>query len=57
MYLMDYLVMSSADVGDALGRVARYAPLMSDAERLTLTVHGNEAHSDATARTVPHSPR
>lgn len=43
MSLMDYLVMSSADVGDALSQVARYAPLMSDAERLTLTVHGNEA--------------
>src|SRR5207244_253060 len=39
--LMDYLVMSSADVGDALGRVVRYAPLMSDAERLTLTAHGH----------------
>jgi AraC-like DNA-binding protein len=43
MALMDYLVMSSADVGDALTRISRYAPLMSDAERLTVTVHGGEA--------------
>jgi AraC-like DNA-binding protein len=41
--LIDYLVMSSADVGDGLGRVARYAPLMGDAERLTLTVERDEA--------------
>lgn len=41
--LIDYLVLSSADVGDGLGRVARYSPLMSDAEHLTLTVDGNEA--------------
>ena len=43
MNLLDYVVISSAHVGDALGRVARYAPLMGDAESLTLTVHGNEA--------------
>lgn len=41
--LIDYLAITSANVGDALGRVARYAPLMSDAERLTLSVHGHEA--------------
>jgi AraC-like DNA-binding protein len=43
MTLMDYLVISSADVGDAIGRVARYSPLMSDAEHLELSVHGREA--------------
>ena len=43
MNLIDYIVMTSADVGDGLGRVARYAPLMGDAERLTLTVRGDEA--------------
>jgi len=43
MNLIDYLVISSANVGDGLGQVTRYAPLMGDAERLTLTVHGNEA--------------
>jgi AraC-like DNA-binding protein len=41
--LIDYLAITSANVGDALARVARYAPLMSDAERLTLSVHGHEA--------------
>jgi AraC-like DNA-binding protein len=41
--LIDYLVLSSANVGDGLGRVARYSPLMGDAERLTLTVHRDEA--------------
>jgi len=44
MTMLDYLVMSSANVGDALARVARYAPLMADSERLSLTVEGNEAH-------------
>jgi AraC-like DNA-binding protein len=43
MNLLDYVVISSAHVGDGLGRLARYAPLMGDAESLTLTVHGNEA--------------
>jgi AraC-like DNA-binding protein len=53
--LMDYLVMSSADVGDALGRVARYAPLMSDAERLTLTARGHEARFRCDSKNeVPH---
>ncbi len=42
--LLDYLVMSSANVGDALARIARYAPLMANSERLTLTVQGDEAH-------------
>jgi len=42
--LIDYLVMSSADVAESLNRVARFAPLMNDAEQLTLTVQGNEAH-------------
>jgi AraC-like DNA-binding protein len=42
--LIDYLVLSSANVGDGLSRVIRYFSLMSDAERLTMTVHGNEAH-------------
>ena len=41
--LIDYVAISSASIGEALGRVARYASLMSDAERLTLTVHGHEA--------------
>ena len=55
MSLMDYLVMSSADVGDALSRVTRYAPLMSDAERLTLTVHGHEARFRCHSKNeVPH---
>ena len=53
--LMDYLVMSSADVGDALGRVVRYAPLMSDAERLTLTARGHEARFRCDSKNeVPH---
>jgi AraC-like DNA-binding protein len=43
MSLLDYVAMSSADVGAALAAVARYSPLMSDAEWLGLTVHGNEA--------------
>jgi len=41
--LLDYLVLSSVDVGDGLSRVARYGPLMSDAEVLTLTADRNEA--------------
>jgi AraC-like DNA-binding protein len=41
--LMDYLVLSSADVADGLARVVRYAPLMSDAEQVSLTMEGNEA--------------
>jgi AraC-like DNA-binding protein len=43
MTLLDYLVMSSANVGDAVARIARYAPLMADSERLALTVQGDEA--------------
>ena len=43
MSLLDHLVVCSADIGHGLAQVARYAPLISDAERLTLTVHGNEA--------------
>jgi len=43
MSLIDHLVLSSADVRHGLTQVARYSPLMSDAERLTLTVHGDEA--------------
>ena len=55
--LMDYLVMSSADVGDAIGRVARYAPLMSDAERLVLSVHGGEARFRCQSENaMPHIP-
>ena len=41
--LIDYLVLSSQDVRQGLDRVARYSPLMSDAEHLTLIVEGNEA--------------
>jgi AraC-like DNA-binding protein len=41
--LMDYIVLSSADAGDGLSRVVRYAPLMSTSEPLTLTMRGNEA--------------
>ena len=41
--LIDYLVLSSADVGDGLTQVTRFAPLMGDAETLTLTVQGDEA--------------
>ena len=44
MSLIDYVVMSSADVGHALSRVTRFAPLMGDAEQLTLTREGDEAH-------------
>ena len=42
--LIDYLVMSSANVGDALGQVARFHPLMGDVEMVTLFVQGDEAH-------------
>jgi len=53
--MLDYLVMSSANVGDAISRVARYALLMSDAERLTLSVHGHEARFRCHgANEVPH---
>jgi AraC-like DNA-binding protein len=41
--LLELLIMSSADVGDGLGRVARYSTLLSDTERVTLTVQGDEA--------------
>ena len=41
--LIDYLVMSSADVGNGLQGITRFAPLMNDAEQLTLTVQGDEA--------------
>jgi AraC-like DNA-binding protein len=41
--LMDYLVLSSADVADGLARVVRFAPLMSDAQQVSLTLDGNEA--------------
>jgi AraC-like DNA-binding protein len=44
MTFLDYLVLSSANVGDALAQVARYAPLMANSERLSLTVQGDEAH-------------
>jgi AraC-like DNA-binding protein len=44
MNMLDYLVISSANIGDAVGRVARYAPLMATSERLSLTVEGDEAH-------------
>jgi AraC-like DNA-binding protein len=40
---LDFLVLSSANVGDALTRIARYAPLMANTERLSLTVEGDEA--------------
>ena len=40
---LDYLVLSSADVGTALAHVARYAPILSDTELLTLMMEGNEA--------------
>jgi AraC-like DNA-binding protein len=43
MNLLDFLALSSANVGEGLEHVARYSPLMGDAERLTLTVSGNEA--------------
>src|SRR5262249_48385907 len=43
-HLIDYLVLSSATVGEGLGLVARYAPLMARTEHLTLTVHGSETH-------------
>ena len=39
---LDYLVLSSADVGTGLAQIARYAPLLSDTEILTLIVDGNE---------------
>jgi len=42
--LIDYLVLSSANVAEGLSCVARYAPLMADSEIMTLTVHGNEAY-------------
>jgi len=41
---LDYLVLSSADVGTGLAQIARYAPLLSDTEILTLIVNGSEAH-------------
>lgn len=44
MNMLDYLVISSANIGDAVARVARYAPLMATSERLSLTVAGHEAH-------------
>jgi AraC-like DNA-binding protein len=42
--LLDYVVMTSDDIGEGLGRLSRYAPLMGDAEQLTLVMQGNEAH-------------
>jgi AraC-like DNA-binding protein len=41
--LMDYLVRSSATAGSALAAVARYGPLMSDAEVTTIAVSGKQA--------------
>jgi len=41
---LDYLVLSSPDVGTGLAQIARYAPLLSDSEILSLVVNGNEAH-------------
>jgi len=40
--MTDYLVISSADVGEAMRRIVRYAPLISDGERLILTADGHE---------------
>ncbi len=41
--LIDYLVLSSADIGAALGRLCRYSPLMSTTERLTFVVSEDSA--------------
>lgn len=43
-HLIDYLVLSSANVAEGLGNVARYGSLMADTESVALTVQGNEAH-------------
>lgn len=43
-HLIDYLVLSSANVAEGLSCVTRYTPLMADGEVVTLTVHGNEAY-------------
>jgi AraC-like DNA-binding protein len=41
---LDYLVLSSPDVGTGLAHIARYAPVLSNTEILTLVVEGDEAH-------------
>jgi AraC-like DNA-binding protein len=41
--LLDYLVRSSATIGQALEQLVRYAPLMNDADRFTLEVSGHQA--------------
>jgi AraC-like DNA-binding protein len=41
--LLDYLVMTSDTLGEGMARLARYAPLMADAETLSLVADGDEA--------------
>ena len=41
--LLDYLILSSATVGDALHKLTRYAPLLCDSDRSRVVVSGNLA--------------
>jgi AraC-like DNA-binding protein len=41
--LIDYLVLSSADIGAALGKLARYAPLINEADRMSVVASGDRA--------------
>jgi AraC-like DNA-binding protein len=54
--LIDYLVRSSPNAGSALAAVARYGPLMSNAEVTTIGVSGREASLRLrTERASPHT--
>jgi AraC-like DNA-binding protein len=41
--LLDYLVLSSTDVQDAIGNVIRYTPLLCDGDRSTIVISGELA--------------
>jgi AraC-like DNA-binding protein len=41
--LIDYLVLSSADIGAAIGKLARYSPLINEADHMTLVAEDDHA--------------
>jgi AraC-like DNA-binding protein len=41
--LIDYLVLSSPDIGAALGKLARYSPLINEADRMTVVARDDRA--------------
>jgi AraC-like DNA-binding protein len=54
--LLDYLLRASANAGEALQQLVRYAPLMNDVDRVSMQVSGNEARVRfRTARDLPYT--